>query len=276
MPVSLLLCEGADSSPDVRVLTKLLAGRCRVLPLGQKYGMGTRIMARREVIGQDLVFGILDRDFIAMWTPPIDLPIDWKSSDDTLFFGWYWERKEIENYLIDPAVVEFSLGPTLPIQDDQASLEAARDRLAVYQAARTALATSRLRFRNLPSSFGKERGRERHPFPDNLDEGSCQDGLREVVSLHQESQVVQLDDVEAKFRALLPEFQPGGVRYHSFLHAFCGKDLLWVMDDALRGFGFAGAWAFREKVVTGITQSPDDISGWLPEWRELQLAIESK
>lgn len=276
MPVSLLLCEGADSSPDVRVLTKLLAGRCRVHPLGQKYGMGNRIIARREVIGQDSVFGILDRDFLANWTPPVDRPVDWKSSDDTAFFGWRWERKEIENYLIDPAVIEFSLGQTLTMQDYQASLEAARDRVTVYQAARTALATSRLRFRDLPSSFGKARGRERHPFPDNLDEASCQDGVREVVLLHQESQVVKLDDVEAKFSVLLPEFQPGGVRYRSFLHSFSGKDLLWVMDDALRGFGFAGAWAFREKVVTGITQSPDDIGGWLPEWRELQLAIESK
>jgi len=27
MPVSLLLCEGADSSPDVRVLTKLCSAR---------------------------------------------------------------------------------------------------------------------------------------------------------------------------------------------------------------------------------------------------------
>jgi hypothetical protein len=275
MPVSLLLCEGVDSSPDIRVLTKLLAGRCRVLPQGQKYGMGNRILARREVIGQDSVFGLLDGDFIEKWTPPVNRPVDWKSSHDALFFGWRWERKEIENYLIDPAVVEFSLGQTLPIQDYQSSLVAARDRLPTYQAARTALASSRARFRDLPSSFGKARGRERHPFPDDLDEKTCEDGLREVVFLHQESQVVKLDDVQAKVSALLPEFQPGGARYNSFLHAFSGKDLLWLMDDALRGFGFPGAWAFREKILTGIAQSPDDIGDWLPEWRALQLAIES-
>jgi hypothetical protein len=275
MPVSLLLCEGMDSSPDVRVLTKLLAGRCRILPHGGKYGMGNRIIARREVIGQDSVFGMLDGDFIEKWTPPVDRPVDWKSADDTVLFGWRWERKEIENYLIDPAVVEFSLGQTLPIQDYQSSLVAARDRLPIYQAARTALATSRLRFRDLPSSFGKARGRERHPFPDNLDEATCQDGLREVVSFHQGSQVVKLDDVQAKFSALLPEFEPGGVRHRSFLHAFSGKDLLWLMDDALRGFGFTGAWTFREKILNCIAQSPDDIGGWLPEWRELQLAIDS-
>ena len=79
--------------------------------------MGSRIIARREVIGQDSVLGILDGDFIDKWTLPVDRPVDWKSEDDIVFFGWRWERKEIENYLIDPAVVEFSLGQTLPIQD---------------------------------------------------------------------------------------------------------------------------------------------------------------
>ena len=32
MPVSLLLCEGGPGSPDVRVLSKVLAGLCEVRP----------------------------------------------------------------------------------------------------------------------------------------------------------------------------------------------------------------------------------------------------
>ena len=87
MPVSLLLCEGGANSPDVRVLKKLVAGRCRVLPLGSKYGMGERIKARREAIGQTTVSGLLDGDFVAEWTAPDNIPRNWVASDGTALPG---------------------------------------------------------------------------------------------------------------------------------------------------------------------------------------------
>ncbi len=278
MPVSLLLCEGGASSPDIRVLRKILAGRCGVLASGGKYGMGERIRARREAIGRNEIFGILDGDFVDPWTPPVQRPVEWRSPDKTFIFGWRWERKEIENDLIDPEVVGPALNllnSTLSVPDYRSALEVARDRLPCYQAARTALATSRLRFRDLESAFGKPRGSERHPFPDGLDEASCRVGLGEVVTQHQVQQTIKLDDVEAKFAQLLPEYQPGGPRHQPFLHAFSGKDLLWAMDGALRQLGFAGAWAFRERVLDGIDQSPDDVGAWLPEWGALQRAIDA-
>ena len=103
--MSLLLCEGGVNSPDVRVLSKLLGGRCQLRPHGPRYGMGASIIARRDSIGRNEVFGILDGDFVESWQAPIDRPVEWRSSDGTVF-GWRWERKEIENYLIDPTVVE--------------------------------------------------------------------------------------------------------------------------------------------------------------------------
>jgi hypothetical protein len=275
--VSLLLCEGGINSPDVRVLSKLLGGRCQLRPHGPKYGMGASIIARRESIGRGEVFGIIDGDFVGSWQSPVDRPVPWTGSDGTVL-GWRWERKEIENYLIDPTVVNLALNQSnsvVSIQGYQSSLGAARDRLPAYQAARAALAASRIRFRDLPSSFGKERGSEQHPFPDSLDDSSCRDGMRQVVAAHQQTQIVEVGTVEAAFTSLLPQFQAGGPRHASHLHSFAGKDLLWAMDDALRGLGFAGAWAFREKVLLGIQQSPDDIGAWLPEWGELQRAIDS-
>ncbi len=74
MPVSLLLCEGGPNSADVRVLVKLLAGRCAILPAGGKYGLGERIKARREAMGRATVFGILDGDFVVSWQGPADRP----------------------------------------------------------------------------------------------------------------------------------------------------------------------------------------------------------
>ena len=88
-------------------MSKLLAGRCQVRPQGPKYGMGARIIARRESIGRNEVFGILDGDFVKLGKRRWIGPVEWTGSDGTRF-GWRWERKEIENYLIDQAVVDFA------------------------------------------------------------------------------------------------------------------------------------------------------------------------
>ncbi len=111
MPVNLLLCEGGTNSPDIRVLGKLLAGICEIRPMGGKYGMGERIKARREILGGNVVFGLLDGDFQVNWELPQNRPRDWivRKNKTKVLLGWRWERKEIENYLIDPVVVQLSL-----------------------------------------------------------------------------------------------------------------------------------------------------------------------
>jgi len=276
MPVSLLLCEGAAGSPDVRVLGRLLAGRCEVRGLGGKYGMGDRAIAGREVLRAQTVFGLLDGDFHRECLPPTGSPPEWRSSDEVTHFGWRWERKEIENYLLDPQVVSCALGSDAS-QSEQyhAALDQASEAVADYQAARTALSISRVNLRHLPSAFGPERGREKHPFPDALDEVACCAGLRETVEAHRQTQVVSADDVEARFRVLLPECRPGGIRHTHYLYAFAGKDLLWAMHLALQALGFQGAMAFRERILVGIAGTAEDIGDWLPEWRALQQAVEA-
>jgi hypothetical protein len=254
------------------VLGRLLAGRCEVRGLGGKYGMGMRIIARREAVGVRSVFGLLDGDFTEEFPPRRE----WRSSDGEIHFGWRWERKEIENYLADPQVVSRALGSGAPPPGQYGTaLEQARDAVADYEAARTALSISRVRFSDLPSAFGTARGRDQHPFPDALDEAACCAGLRETVEAHRQTQLVTPDDVEARFRGLLPECRPGGTRYAHYLYAFAGKDLLWAMDPALQDLGFQGAMAFREKVLVGIERATEDIGGWLAEWRALQQAVEA-
>jgi hypothetical protein len=117
MPVSLLLCEGASDSPDVRVLNKLLAGHCMVEPVGSKFGMDTLILVRRDVNPTATVMGLKDGDFYREWTGPSDQPEPWSkrvSGGRTERIGWSWARTEIENYLIDPEVVARTLGPKAP------------------------------------------------------------------------------------------------------------------------------------------------------------------
>jgi hypothetical protein len=51
---------------------------------------------------------------------------------------------------------------------------------------------------------------------------------------------------------------------------------LWAMNDWLAANGFIGALAFREKIVSGIQRSTEDISTWLPEWGILRTLIANK
>jgi hypothetical protein len=275
MPVSLLLCEGEANCPDVRVLTKLLAGRCAVLPSGGKYGMGDRIKARREAIGKGTIYGLLDGDFVADFAIPTNQPRLWRGSDKT-HLGWRWERKEIENYLVDPEVVRRALGAPAPSPADyRTTVEQARDAITVYQAARIALSVRRPRFSPLANCFGPERGKGRHPFPDALDETSCLDGIRQVVADYQARLVVSNADIQGEFKTRLPECQPGGPRFNAFFHAFSGKDLVWSMTPALQAFGFASAATFLERILVGIEQTTDDLGAWLAEWGALQLLMDS-
>lgn len=48
---------------------------------------------------------------------------------------------------------------------------------------------------------------------------------------------------------------------------------LWSINDWLTASGFVGAFAFREKIVSGIQQTTEGISTWLPEWGKLRTAI---
>lgn len=272
MPVSLLLCEGVANSPDVRVLAKLLGGLCEVRPLGGKYGMGDRIKARREILGESAVFGILDGDFISQWEKPTNKPRRWQTSDGSCHFGWRWERKEIENYLIDPLVVEKALASkSLNMEEYRQALGEARDSIALYQAARTALSANRLRFEPLRSSWGSSKGNK----IDHLDESTCREGIEKIVLEHRQNQIVEVDTVLQAFEIYKGECQEGGVRFLNYFHAFAGKDLLAAMDVWLRKQGWNGARAFREAILKGIRRTEDDIANWLPEWDELRQIVAS-
>lgn len=274
MPVTVILSEGVSGSPDVRILGKLLEGRCEIKPSGSKYGLGACILARREATNACTTYGLIDGDFVQDWhSHRSDEPKRWETSD-RVHLGWRWARKEIENYIIDPTLVSKALGDAAPNAEAyHRTLFEARNRISDYEAARTALAVSRPRFQDLPSNFGRPRGKEKHPIPDVFDERSCRQGLRQVIEAHQSTQLVDLSIVERQFESLLPECRSGGVRYHNFMAAFAGKDLLWAMDDDLRTAGFGGAPAFREKVLVGIASTTEDIADWLIEWKRLRKMV---
>jgi hypothetical protein len=272
MPVSVLLCEGSVGSPDPRILGKILAGICEVRPLGGKYGMGDRILARREASGAATIFGILDGDF-REWSEPREEPIIWNAAgaNNPTQLGWRWERKEIENYLIDPVVVEHALG-SLPAGYCDC-LDQVAARIGPYQAARLALTLVRPRFKPLSNCFGKKRGGLRHQIPDDLDDASCLVALKAEISEWNLSQAVNCHEAEEAFNRTLPECKSGGERFQNYLSGFAGKDLLVSMADHLQVMGFDSPAIFLETVLSAIASKVNDVSEWLPEWKKLKESV---
>jgi hypothetical protein len=59
------------------------------------------------------------------------------------------------------------------------------------------------------------------------------------------------------------------------LHTYAGKDLLIQMDGDLRQAGFGDFGDFRERILTGIDFTAEDIVDWLPEWAALRTEIQT-
>jgi len=273
MPVNVLLCEGVYQSPDRIILSRLLKGHCQIMPIGSKRNLLNQLEVRRRESGSDQIYGIQDRDFVKEWEIPNNQPKVWKHRGTHKLLGWYWERKEIENYLVDPEIVSNALGNKMP-KNYLTLLEQASEKIWRYQAARTALSNCYKYFQALEISFGKKRGKENYPFPESFTDAAIRQGIKETVDSHRsKNQLVEKAEVLETYQNLLNEFDMGGIRRQYFLHTFSGKDLLWAMDDGLQSLG--GAKKFMERVLVAIEESRDEIGTWLPEWQALQQIIQN-
>jgi hypothetical protein len=212
------------------------------------------------------------RDFDCRDLPKSNQPVP--CVYEQVWVGWTWERKEIENYLIDPVVVQTALGKKAPDRDEyHQALDRAAERISAYSAARTALACEN--FKN----FWGEIVREGHSFPRSVGKKSCQDKIAEIVREYRHNRIVSEDDVQNKFKTLLPRFRSGGDRFTDYLSYFAGKDLLYGMREPIREFGFEDSSnkkqpeeVFVERIVSRIERI-DRVWEWLPEWKTLRQLI---
>jgi hypothetical protein len=238
--------------------------------MGGKYGMGMRILARREAYPTFKVAGLLDGDFPAQWPGPKFEPVSWRSADDAVDFGWRWSRKEIENYLIDPNIVVSALGKDVVFaRDFEALIQQGANEIFAYQAARTALSNCRKQFTDLPSTWLPKR------LPNDLSPAACLAAIRDVVDQHSAEQAVTVDEVTERFNTLLPEFVGGGARRQDFLWTFSGDDILLACAQRLNDIGFASPRLFKEKILLGIEASEQDVATWLEEWARLKQGVAS-
>ncbi len=270
MSVTVLYCEGNSKSIDIRVIRQLLP-KCEIRPLGGKTSsfLSSIIADRRR---NPNLACLVDRDFDCQDLPKYNQPV--QCIYQQVWVGWTWERKEIENYLIDPVVVQTALDKKAPDRHEyKMALDRAAENISAYSAARTALACEN--FKN----FWGEEVREGHFFPRSVGKKSCQDKIAEIVREYRHNRIVSEEDVQNKFQNLLPRFRRGGYRFTDYLSYFAGKDLLYEMREPLRQFGFEDSSnkkqpeeVFVERILSRIERI-DKVWEWLPEWEYLRQLI---
>lgn len=279
MSVNILYCEGGRKSPDIRVISKILEDTsCRVEIMGSKYGFENRVILARKLKLPSVIAGFRDRDFDADDSPPQFRPREWffQDNQNRVAIGWSWERKEIENYLIDPEVVRRSLGKKAPPPDEYCeALEKSAEAIADYTAARIALSLCRVRLLPLKNNWGKKQWGI--IFPESLTETDCRQQIGKIVIDYEQEQIVEETTVLNKFDQMLPSCRLGGGRFNNqnYLTFFAGKDLLCGMQEALTDFGLGKPSDFRERILVGISNSPEDVWTWLPEWQRLRELVSS-
>ncbi|MDF5713327.1 MAG: hypothetical protein PUP93_05425 [Rhizonema sp. NSF051] len=284
MPVNILYCEGVPKSPDVRVLSTILPPGCLVKPIGSKQGLAQRILGTKDIKSGSVIAGLRDRDFDNDDSPPSGTPRDWYIIENNIqvSLGWYWERKEIENYLIDPKVVRRALGDDAPPPEEyRQALQNSAFKIAAYTAARIALS---LYLQNRPSppnnSWGEERDKKegyRFPKDRGLTEANCKSELNNIIKQYEQRlSSPRLNSLD-EFDRLLPTCCPGGSRFQqqNYLTFFADKDLLYGMREQLSNFGFDSPLVFRQRILKGIEDSAEDVWTWLPEWQRLRELIAS-
>ena len=285
MPVNILYCEGIAKSPDVRIISAIVPPGCVVRPIDSKQGLAQRILGGKDVRIGSTVAGLRDRDFDDDDSLPSGHPRDWYITDGgtQAFLGWYWERKEIENYLIDPKVVRRSLGDNAPpISEYRAVLQQSAEKITAYTAARITLSLY-LSFRPSPpnNSWGEERDKKegyRFPKDKGLSSINCKAELNNIIKQYEQRLASPKRNPLEEFERLLPTCQSGGSRFENqnFLTFFAGKDLLYGMREELSRFGFESPVIFRDSIIKGIEETVEDVWTWLPEWQRLRELIALK
>jgi hypothetical protein len=283
----LLFCEGGVQSCDFRILKKLLKLTCHVVASGSTRGLRKRIDLARRIYNTESVYAIRDRDFPEKWTGVSQEVLDWITPDHLGVlkqWGWIWARREIENYLIDPIIVQKSLEVHVcqknfdigffNLDDYMFAVNSARDSIMIYQAARIALTQAGKPY-YLHTNWGKTRGKYNYRFPQKRDMLSCEQEIKKLFQ-NRDQQIITINEILEKFHQIFEEeCSLGKPRYNDYLYAFSGKDILWAMEEWFSKTKFQNNTTFQKIILTGIENSREDITAWCNEWISLSQKIKN-
>ena len=272
MPVDVLIVEG---NLDSEILAAVFEGTPAVRRGGSKNSLKPQARYERERNG--VAAGYLrDRDFD--YEPPDDgnaAVVD--STYDHSTLGWRWARHEIENYLLDPTIVERASG--IAAHEWSETLTDMAHRIRWYQIARWTVGQVR---RSLPPHYELEtRPTEINELqlPQSVGEKFsrkwCSTLLREFAGRIEDR--MSGDNVEASIgkRSLLITDEALSDVVKTLV--WCsGKDLLaGLPDEALTKAGCQDAGELRAALRDWVRDNADEAVGCLPEWQDLIEQVRS-
>lgn len=268
--MSVLYCEGAENSPDVRLLGLLLGDVVgEIVPWGGKDGLPAMVNRGRRK-GQP-VCALIDGDF------PRD-PDVWAHSDEACVWeqgkeakskvqlGWRWRRKEVENYLLDPVVLAGAFGWSADQTNDyRAVLERVFDDIAVHTAARMALTACAPKRNRLDTNINL-----------GLDHAAVRATLESLAKAHDDEAKVDADKLIRWFDALMPRCQQGPFRQHA-VSAFAGKNVLALLQNTpgVKKIdpNLKVGKNLYSPLISALESKGPAVIDWLPEWRSLHDTV---
>jgi hypothetical protein len=269
MPVSRLLVEGQNL--DAVVLAAIFAGNPVVVGGSPKGSLALRARDLRRDTGQQVCY-VRDRDFDFL--PPSDLT---QPTVDTLDggapLGWRWCRHEIENYLIEPDLIQAALG--WDKASHEAELVAGARRIKHYQAARWVVGQARRVLppaRDFPTSPAECAGHE-FQLPADLAPAGTASWVQTQAATFLTSVQTVLDPIQlttelTNHSARLTDSFLGNVT--NVLIWCSGKDLLAAMQGWLQTTHGLHPSQLRNLVRDWITTNPDQALALLPEWERFR------
>jgi hypothetical protein len=173
--------------------------------------------------------------------------------------GYRWRRHELENYLIDPVLVEVALGVARP--ETEAAIQGAAEKVRNYEAARWVLGQTRAGLPHQGMLATRYAGTGDYQLPGDLGEVGMCDWLKNQTAPIREQTAVLLDEAATLHR--FAEFQSklDGLDVAGVLVWYSGKDLLAAMIP------------FFESKIPSCKQ-PDDVLRKLADWRGRPSSLE--
>jgi hypothetical protein len=267
MPISKLFVEGAL---DLQVLASVFNGEPLLQKGGSKNALKPRTRTERKENGTAAGY-LRDRDFD--FDPPerMDSPtVDFE--DGGVHAGWRWCRHEIENYLLEPALV--AEATEWPVSEYEDALRSAAKSIRIYEAGRWTVGVVR---RSLPPQYDLQTrpdGLNEIALPDTLDRSIFDGWVRRTVAAHRGriDRATSTSNVAELFESFSARFD-GITEIPDILLWFSGKDILAGLSQWLGNKGMSNGGEFRAELREWIITNPERTLDLLPEWKALLESV---
>lgn len=271
MPVTQLYVEG---SLDQRLLTGVLSGQVAVAARGTKDDLPH--IVRREIDdGKTGIAYLRDRDFDSEppSAPAGEIRVDRKLHAAAL--GYRWDRTEIENYLLEPAIASTAL--KIDPAEWSGELVKAAAQLHAYTAGRWTIGQLRARTRRITklNTHPDELSGKAFPLPKSLAEADVRTWLTTTVT-----QVTAAVAKEFDVTAVTQQFEQhkamlAGKSGGEILRWYSGKNLFGVLAGYFQSKGINNSADAMERVVAWLETPPGMAvaTSNLPEWSNLAAVL---